>query len=77
MSRQESDRVRKGPAGPETAGSTAGSPAGGHSRQCDCIIIAMARAFGYVLATRDAKILEYGSQGHVRVREAKRGRKAP
>ena len=37
----------------------------------------MARAFGYVLATRDAKILEYGSQGHVRVREAKRGRKAP
>ena len=33
----------------------------------DRIIIATARAFGYVLATRDAKILEYGDQGHVRV----------
>ena len=33
----------------------------------DRIIIATARAFGYVLATRDAKILEYGAQGHVRV----------
>ena len=35
----------------------------------DRIIIATARAFGYVLATRDAEILEYGSQGHVRVIE--------
>jgi PIN domain nuclease of toxin-antitoxin system len=35
----------------------------------DRIIIATARAFGYVLATRDARILEYGSQGHVRVVE--------
>ena len=35
----------------------------------DRIIIATARAFGYVLMTRDAKILEYGSQGHVRVIE--------
>ena len=35
----------------------------------DRIIIATARAFGYVLATRDAKILEYGSRGHVRVIE--------
>ncbi len=33
----------------------------------DRIIVATARAFGYVLATRDAKILEYGTQGHVRV----------
>ena len=33
----------------------------------DRIIIATARAFGYVLATRDAAILEYGAQGHVRV----------
>ena len=33
----------------------------------DRILIATARAFGYVLVTRDAKILEYGSQGHVRV----------
>ena len=33
----------------------------------DRIIIATARAFGYVLATRDATILEYGAQGHVRV----------
>ncbi len=35
----------------------------------DRIIIATARAFGYVLATRDAEILEYGSQGHARVME--------
>ena len=33
----------------------------------DRIIIATARAFGYVLATRDAKILEHGAHGHVRV----------
>ena len=33
----------------------------------DRIIIATARAFGYVLATRDARILDYGAQGHVRV----------
>ena len=33
----------------------------------DRIIIATARAFGYLLATRDAAILEYGGQGHVRV----------
>lgn len=33
----------------------------------DRIIIATARAFGYVLATRDAKILDYGAQGHVQV----------
>jgi len=32
----------------------------------DRIIIATARAFGYVLATRDARMLEYGAQGHVR-----------
>ena len=35
----------------------------------DRIIIATARAFGYVLATRDAKILDYGARGHVRVVE--------
>lgn len=35
----------------------------------DRIIIATARTFGYVLATRDAKILEYGAQGHVRAIE--------
>lgn len=35
----------------------------------DRIIIATARVFGYVLATRDARILEYGAQGHVRVIE--------
>ena len=35
----------------------------------DRIIIATARAFGYVLATRDIKILEYGCQGHVQVIE--------
>lgn len=35
----------------------------------DRIIIATARSFGYVVATRDAKILEYGAQGHVRVIE--------
>ena len=35
----------------------------------DRILIATARAFGYVLVTRDAEILEYGSQGHVRVIE--------
>ena len=35
----------------------------------DRIIIATARAFGYVLATRDAKLLDYGAQGHVRVVE--------
>lgn len=33
----------------------------------DRIIIATARAFGYVLATRDAAILDYGAQGHIRV----------
>ena len=35
----------------------------------DRIIIATARAFGYVLATRDAKVLAYGAQGHLRVIE--------
>ena len=33
----------------------------------DRIIVATARAFGYVLATRGAKILDYGALGHVRV----------
>lgn len=31
----------------------------------DRILIATARASGYVLVTRDAKILEYGARGHV------------
>jgi len=35
----------------------------------DRIIIATARAFGYVLVTRDARVLEYGARGHVRVIE--------
>lgn len=35
----------------------------------DRIIIATARAFGYVLVTRDAKVLKYGSDGHVRAIE--------
>ncbi len=35
----------------------------------DRIIIATARAFGYVLTTRDAEIQEYAGQGHVRVVE--------
>ena len=33
----------------------------------DRIIITTARTFGYVLVTRDARVLEYGAQGHVRV----------
>ncbi|MCY3733653.1 MAG: type II toxin-antitoxin system VapC family toxin [Chloroflexi bacterium] len=33
----------------------------------DRILIATARAFGYVLVTRDEKILEYGAHGHVQV----------
>ena len=33
----------------------------------DRILIATARAFGYVLLTRDAEILEYAARGHVRV----------
>ena len=33
----------------------------------DRILIATARAFGYVLVTRDEGILEYGASGHVRV----------
>ena len=33
----------------------------------DRIIIATARAFGYVLVTRDARTLEYGARGHLRV----------
>lgn len=35
----------------------------------DRIIVATARAFGYVLVTRDAMILKYGSQGHVQAIE--------
>ncbi len=35
----------------------------------DRILIATARALACVLATRDARILEYGAQGHVRVIE--------
>lgn len=35
----------------------------------DRIIIATARASGYVLVTRDARILDYGAAGHVRVIE--------
>ena len=41
-------------------GQTPGDPA-------DRILIATARAFGYVLVTRDEKILEYGAHGHVQV----------
>ena len=41
-------------------GQTLGGPA-------DRILIATARAFGYVLVTRDEKILEYGAHGHVQV----------
>ena len=33
----------------------------------DRILIATARAFGYVVVTRDEKILEYGAHGHVQV----------
>ena len=33
----------------------------------DRILIATARAFGYVLVTRDEKILKYGACGHVQV----------
>ncbi len=33
----------------------------------DRILIATARAFGYALVTRDEKILEYGTRGHVQV----------
>lgn len=33
----------------------------------DRILIASARTFGYVLVTRDEKILDYGARGHVRV----------
>ncbi len=33
----------------------------------DRILIATARAFGYVLVTRDEKILDYGARGHVQV----------
>ena len=32
----------------------------------DRILIATARAFGYILVTRDTKILDYGARGHVR-----------
>ena len=35
----------------------------------DRIIIATARAFGYMLVMRDATILEYGSDGHVQAIE--------
>lgn len=41
-----------------------GSPPGDPA---DRILIATARAFGYVLTTRDAEILRYGALGHVRV----------
>ena len=41
-------------------GQTPGDPA-------DRILIATARAFGYVLVTRDETILEYGVHGHVQV----------
>ena len=33
----------------------------------DRILLATARAFGYTLVTRDAHLLEYGGQGHIRV----------
>ena len=33
----------------------------------DRILIATARAFGYVVVTRDDKILKYGAHGHVQV----------
>ena len=33
----------------------------------DRILIATAREFGYTLATRDGRIVEYGRGGHVRV----------
>ena len=33
----------------------------------DRILLAAAREFGYTLVTRDARLLEYGEQGHARV----------
>lgn len=33
----------------------------------DRILLATAREFGYTLVTRDAHLLEYGEEGHVRV----------
>ena len=35
----------------------------------DRILLATAREFGYTLVTRDARLLEYGEQGHVQVME--------
>lgn len=33
----------------------------------DRLLVAMARAFGYVLVTRDREMLDYGADGHVQV----------
>lgn len=35
----------------------------------DRILLATAREFGHTLVTRDARLLEYGAQGHARVME--------
>ncbi|MCY3845007.1 MAG: type II toxin-antitoxin system VapC family toxin [Acidobacteria bacterium] len=54
---------------PSVLVSSTGLPGAPPRDPADRILIATARTFGYVLVTRDARILEYGSRGHVRVIE--------
>ena len=46
---------------------SAGLPGDPPADPADRILLATAREFGYTLVTRDARLLEYGEQGHARV----------
>ncbi len=46
---------------------SAGLPGDPPSDPADRILLATVREFGYTLVTRDARLLEYGEQGHARV----------
>ena len=44
-----------------------GLPGAPPADPADRILLATVREFGYTLVTRDARLLEYGEQGHARV----------
>lgn len=53
----------------ESAAESTLLPGEPHGDPADRLLIAAARAKGFVLATRDETIIEYGNAGHVRVLE--------
>lgn len=62
--------LRLAPLTPEIAIDAGSLPAGLTGDPADRLLVATARALAGVLVTRDARILEYGAQGHVNVLDA-------